>query len=223
MGTTIAGPDNLEWLSFFIGYKMKISIYFKVILSGIAILGLVIFLLFPTFTQASQGCCSYHGGQSYCDTNTGRWVCNDGTYSPTCTCYKAPAYIATPIPTPTPPVCTLNGMNYYSQYDCNLEAHKNGIRQLYISLLGRSASEDEVNLWASNISDIKTIEEQIKQSDEYKQKHPSPTPIVSSTQSPKDNSNNNNIIMWIGLSLIVVSVGILIGYIIGKNRKGVTK
>lgn len=33
---------------------------------------------------AGRGCCSYHGGQSYC--NNGRWVCSDGTYSPTCTC-----------------------------------------------------------------------------------------------------------------------------------------
>lgn len=33
---------------------------------------------------AGRGCCSHHGGQDYC--SGGRWVCNDGTYSPTCTC-----------------------------------------------------------------------------------------------------------------------------------------
>lgn len=33
---------------------------------------------------AGRGCCSHHGGQAYC--SGGRWVCNDGTYSPTCTC-----------------------------------------------------------------------------------------------------------------------------------------
>ena len=33
---------------------------------------------------AGRGCCSHHGGQAYC--SDGRWVCNDGTYSPTCTC-----------------------------------------------------------------------------------------------------------------------------------------
>jgi hypothetical protein len=35
--------------------------------------------------QAKRGCCSWHGGVSGCATN-GRTVCNDGTYSPTCTC-----------------------------------------------------------------------------------------------------------------------------------------
>ncbi len=34
--------------------------------------------------SAGRGCCSHHGGQAYC--SNGRWVCNDGTYSPTCTC-----------------------------------------------------------------------------------------------------------------------------------------
>lgn len=33
---------------------------------------------------AGKGCCSHHGGQAYC--SDGRWVCKDGTYSPTCTC-----------------------------------------------------------------------------------------------------------------------------------------
>lgn len=33
---------------------------------------------------AGRGCCSHHGGQAYC--SGGRWVCKDGTYSPTCTC-----------------------------------------------------------------------------------------------------------------------------------------
>ena len=32
-----------------------------------------------------QGCCSHHGGINYCST-TGRIVCNDGTYSPSCRC-----------------------------------------------------------------------------------------------------------------------------------------
>ena len=38
-------------------------------------------------TEARSGCCSWHGGVSYCDTEVGRYVCNDGTYSPSCTCY----------------------------------------------------------------------------------------------------------------------------------------
>lgn len=32
-----------------------------------------------------RGCCSWHGGVSGC--SNGRIVCNDGTYSPSCTCY----------------------------------------------------------------------------------------------------------------------------------------
>jgi len=39
---------------------------------------------------AGRGCCSWHGGQSYCASN-GRWVCADGTYSPSCTCTPPPA------------------------------------------------------------------------------------------------------------------------------------
>jgi len=39
----------------------------------------------PTLVLAWRWCCSWHGWQSYCADN-GRWVCNDGTYSPSCTC-----------------------------------------------------------------------------------------------------------------------------------------
>ena len=34
-----------------------------------------------------SGCCSWHGGVAGCGIN-GRVNCNDGTYSPTCTCVK---------------------------------------------------------------------------------------------------------------------------------------
>lgn len=43
--------------------------------------------------SAGRGCCSHHGGQSYC--SNGRWVCNDGTYSPTCTCSGGSSYNTT--------------------------------------------------------------------------------------------------------------------------------
>lgn len=46
--------------------------------------------LFSVSSYARSGCCSWHGGVSGCDTNTGRQVCNDGTYSPTCTCAYIP-------------------------------------------------------------------------------------------------------------------------------------
>lgn len=43
-----------------------------------------------TLIEATRGCCSWHGGVAYCDTSTGRYVCNDRTYSPTCRCIYIP-------------------------------------------------------------------------------------------------------------------------------------
>jgi len=74
----------------------------------------VIFTALILFNQglnpilAKQGCCSWHGGVSHCDTSVGRYVCNDGTYSPSCGCpYIPPKPKVTikpkiPIATPTP-------------------------------------------------------------------------------------------------------------------------
>jgi len=47
--------------------------------------------VFPIVVDAKRGCCSWHGGVSHCAEN-GRYVCNDGTYSPTCTCAPAVTY-----------------------------------------------------------------------------------------------------------------------------------
>lgn len=44
-----------------------------------------ILLLISIPAIAKKGCCSWHGGVDYCAAN-GRIVCNDGTYSPSCTC-----------------------------------------------------------------------------------------------------------------------------------------
>ena len=49
------------------------------------ILFIVILLLPSSVSFAKQGCCSYHGGVSYCGSN-GYYICNDGTQSPSCTC-----------------------------------------------------------------------------------------------------------------------------------------
>jgi len=38
---------------------------------------------------ARKGCCSWHGGVASCDSSVGRLICNDGTYSPSCTCEKS--------------------------------------------------------------------------------------------------------------------------------------
>ena len=37
-----------------------------------------------SLTVERSGCCSWHGGVAGC--SGGRQVCNDGTYSPSCTC-----------------------------------------------------------------------------------------------------------------------------------------
>lgn len=50
------------------------------------ILMITVFSFNISKTYAGRGCCSWHGGQAYCDTTTGRWVCSDGTYSPSCKC-----------------------------------------------------------------------------------------------------------------------------------------
>ena len=72
---------------------------------------LALFFVYAPLVDAGRGCCSYHGGQSYCDTSVGRWVCNDGTYSPTCGCIIIsdppppiiPKWVQpTEIPTPEP-------------------------------------------------------------------------------------------------------------------------
>lgn len=52
------------------------------------LLFLVLFFI-PT-VNAQRGCCSHHGGVAGC-SSSGRQICNDGTYSPSCTC--TPAYV----------------------------------------------------------------------------------------------------------------------------------
>lgn len=67
----------------------------------------IVLLFFPTqAVLAAPGCCSHHGGVDYCDTSSGRYVCKDGTYSPTCKCtYIPPKSKSTP--PPPPPTCKL--------------------------------------------------------------------------------------------------------------------
>jgi len=45
----------------------------------------LIFTFYPNISEAQRGCCSWHGGVSYCGSD-GYYVCNDGQRSPTCTC-----------------------------------------------------------------------------------------------------------------------------------------
>jgi hypothetical protein len=68
---------------------------------------ITLFLVFTTQAYATRGCCSWHGGVDYCDSSVGRYVCNDGTYSPSCGCAYVPQTakpISTIAPTPKPTV-----------------------------------------------------------------------------------------------------------------------
>jgi len=45
----------------------------------------VLALLIYVSSVSANGCCSWHGGISYCSSD-GYYICNDGTKSPTCHC-----------------------------------------------------------------------------------------------------------------------------------------
>lgn len=55
------------------------------------LLFIVLIFILPINGYAKRGCCSWHGGVSHCAEN-GRYVCNDGTYSPSCTCTPSVSY-----------------------------------------------------------------------------------------------------------------------------------
>lgn len=59
----------------------KIFIIINILLFAI----ITIFTINTQKTYAGRGCCSWHGGQSYCGNN-GKWICKDGTESPSCSC-----------------------------------------------------------------------------------------------------------------------------------------
>lgn len=89
------------------------------------------FLLNVKSVDAARGCCSWHGGQSYCDTSVGRWVCVDGTYSPSCGCTYIP---------PAPPKFPEMKANW--KYNPNT----NGTYQLSVELLDSNPTSYSVVL-----------------------------------------------------------------------------
>ena len=80
---------------------------------------LVSSFVFIEHVEARSGCCSWHGGVSRCDTSVGRYVCNDGTYSPSCRCLYKPLK---PFPTPKP---TPKASVYQRIEDSRSEYYKN--------------------------------------------------------------------------------------------------
>ena len=41
----------------------------------------LLFIINVEKVYANRGCCSWHGGVSHCDVDTGRIVCNDGSFN----------------------------------------------------------------------------------------------------------------------------------------------
>lgn len=83
------------------------------------LLALLIFFFLALPVYAQRGCCSWHGGVDYCDTDVGEYVCNDGTYSPTCTC----GYISVDVP-PTPtPVPLLGSTDFSMNEDKTIDVY----------------------------------------------------------------------------------------------------
>ena len=65
-------------------FKFHSKIKLKIILI------LLTWILLPSDINALQGCCSKHGGIDYCDENIGKYICIDGTESPSCECNYNP-------------------------------------------------------------------------------------------------------------------------------------
>jgi hypothetical protein len=65
----------------------------------------------PELALCKSGCCSWHGGVASCGSG-GKYMCNDGTESPTCTCGSSPAPSSTdaspwtPMRQYVPPTCS---------------------------------------------------------------------------------------------------------------------
>ena len=81
--------------------------YLKIILSLITFLSVIFLFIGVVNAFGYQGCCSSHEGIDYCDNSAGRLVCNDGTYSPSCTCPKT-----------TPPQPPDGSITFYTIKQC---------------------------------------------------------------------------------------------------------
>jgi len=88
--------NNLN-IDIFVYLFIILDIFLHIIripMKKIVLLFSLIALLFPLFSFAKQWCCSWHWWVSYCASNW-RYVCNDWTYSPSCTCgssYSSTSY-----------------------------------------------------------------------------------------------------------------------------------
>lgn len=51
-------------------------------------------IILTNFVYLSGGCCSHHKGVDYCG-DTGYYICQDGTQSPSCECFNESDFIIT--------------------------------------------------------------------------------------------------------------------------------
>lgn len=167
------------------------------------IIALVIWsLVVVKFAYAKSGCCSWHGGVSGCDTSTGRQVCNDGTYSPSCTC----AYIP-PKPAYTPPAVTYSwNSQTYTSLDTYNSTKRSDIKSLCKKILEREPySDSELDNWFNSSKDYKEIEQEFYNSEEYKKLQESkqtptttliPTQITPTTATATTESESEDNSFW---------------------------
>ncbi|MDO8620965.1 MAG: excalibur calcium-binding domain-containing protein [Candidatus Levybacteria bacterium] len=114
---------------------MKTIISFSNLIRLLTLTLILAFFLFGTNKAlATSGCCSWHGGVAYCDSSVGTYVCNDGTYSPSCGCYRAP-----PPPPPPPQFPKINA-------SWNSLANTNGTYDISIVLNDNSPTRYSVTL-----------------------------------------------------------------------------
>ena len=99
--------------------KMKNFVKQGLLVGVFAFFGLL--MLTPS-AEAKRWCCSWHWWVNYCASN-GRYVCNDGTYSPTCTCGWTTSYTYTPKRTTYTPSYTSQNysFNNYSSAKSNAQ------------------------------------------------------------------------------------------------------
>ena len=63
--------------------KIFVALFFAFLFSSVGYV--VVTKNIQPQTVERSGCCSHHGGVTYCG-KSGYFICNDGTQSPSCTC-----------------------------------------------------------------------------------------------------------------------------------------
>jgi hypothetical protein len=99
-------------------------------------------IFWPSFSFATSGCCSHHGGVCGCNTSTGSQSCCDGTDSPSCGCaYTPPTNKTQSLPSLSSLTKTCNYSDLTS-LESKLDSTKN---DLQICIKSSSAKETTIN------------------------------------------------------------------------------